>query len=427
MNLNHYPYIPKDIVLRRYQNVNIYDLKHDESFIIDEEAFSLLQLIDGKIDGITIVNQYQKTKQEEVNEILYQFNDLDLVKFSQNRIEDSAEIYTDHIDLPQKNPFDPPYLKNLMINITEKCNLSCKHCYITDKNKIDMPLKELMDIIQEFYNVQGIRLILTGGEPFLYTELKDLLKKLTNIPLQKVMLTNGVLIRKQDNEIIELLKQNNFEIFVSLDGLEEAHNDFRNADCFKEIIQGIKRLLKSDISVSINTMIHKQNLDDFDGMLKLIRSLGKIKNWSIDIPTIDESTPKEIREKYEPSPEKGGEILKNYGWGVIYESDPEGEQFDYACGPFLMAIDVIGKITKCGFFTDQSPGNIFDLGLKKAWRLVQKDLNWNIKDLECANLGCEYLEQCRGGCRYRAYKSSGNIYGIDPYKCVQFGQKIKSK
>ena len=63
MNLNHYPYIPKDIVLRRYQDVNIYDLKHDESFIIDEEAFSLLQLIDGKTDGMTIVNQYEKTKQ----------------------------------------------------------------------------------------------------------------------------------------------------------------------------------------------------------------------------------------------------------------------------------------------------------------------------------------------------------------------------
>ncbi|MHA1725398.1 MAG: hypothetical protein ACTSYC_12625 [Promethearchaeota archaeon] len=43
MNLNQYPYLPNHIALRRYKEINQYDLKNDESYFIDEEAFSLLK------------------------------------------------------------------------------------------------------------------------------------------------------------------------------------------------------------------------------------------------------------------------------------------------------------------------------------------------------------------------------------------------
>ena len=66
---------------------------------------------------------------------------------------------------------------------------------------------------------------------------------------------------------------NNFEIYVSIDGLETSHNDFRDADCFKDSIDGIKLLLKKELKVSINTMVHKQNINEFDDLYKLIHSL----------------------------------------------------------------------------------------------------------------------------------------------------------
>ncbi|MHA1292691.1 MAG: SPASM domain-containing protein, partial [Promethearchaeota archaeon] len=221
-------------------------------------------------------------------------------------------------------------------------------------------------------------------------------------------------------ELLDLIKDNFIEVFVSIDGLERSHNDFRNADCFKASIEGIKLLLERGIDVSINTMIHKKNLKEFDDMLKLLNSIGKIKNWSIDIPTFGNTTPQEIINQYSITPEEGGRILKDYGWGVMYES--EGEQVNYACGPYLMAVDVTGVVTKCGFFTKRSPGNIFDLGFKKSWDGIQKYCNWSIYDLKCKAQNCEYLEECRGGCRYRAFKRTGEILGVDSFKCVQFGK-----
>ena len=424
MNPSYYPYVPKHIVLRRYEQVNIYDLKNDESYIIDDEAYSILKNINGNTSNKKIIEKFPQDKQKEVLEALDDFHELKIIDFSPNIITDTSKLSFDHLNIPDQNPFDQPFLKNLMINITEKCNLQCKHCYITDKNPLDFPLDKLKAIVKNFYKFQGIRLVLTGGEPFLYSKLKELLIFLKDIPIQKVLLSNGMLI-KDNSEILDLLKDNYFEVYVSLDGLESSHNDFRDANCFKDTIDGIKALLENNINISINTMVHKQNLSEFDDLFKLLNSLGKIKNWSIDIPTFDDSISQSIKEKYEISFEEGGQILKDYGWGVIFESESESNDFAYACGPHLMAIDVVGVITKCGFFTEQSVGNIFDLGIKKGWELTQESLNWYLDDLKCRDLNCEFIDDCRGGCRYRGLKNTGDIYGVDSFKCFQFGNLIK--
>ena len=417
MNPKDFPYIPHHIVLRRYEEINIHDLKNDESFVIGDEAFSVLKHINGCNSVENILDKYPENKRQEVTEALNDFHELDIISFSSGDLPDKSLVSTEHLSLPEKNVFKPPYLKNLMINITEKCNLTCKHCYISDKNPIDFPFDKLKEMIRDFYELQGIKLVLTGGEPLLYSQLRDLLIFLKDIPLIKVLLSNGVLF-KENPDLIDLLRDNYFEVFVSIDGLENTHNDFRDADCFQDSIEGIKILLKEDITVSINTMVHKQNLNEFDDMFKLFKSLGIIKNWSIDIPTFDKTTPKAIRDKYEITAKEGGEILRDYGWGEYHSS----ESYDFACGPNIMAIDVLGVVTKCGFFYDENVGNVFDLGLKKSWELLQKNLNWRISELECCKLNCEYLEACRGGCRYRAYQATGDICGIDSYKCAQFGR-----
>ena len=417
MHLKDIPSIPRHIVLRRYEEVNIFDLKNDESFVIDEEAYSVLKLINGSSSVENLLANYPESKKQEVNGALDDFQELDIINLSSISVPDKSAVTIDHITLPEKNIFNPPYLKNLMINITEKCNLTCKHCYITDKNPIDSPFDKLKEIIKDFYELQGVKLVLTGGEPLLYSHLKELLLYLKDIPLIKVLLSNGVLIKKSP-ELIDLLRDNYFEVFVSIDGLERTHNDFRDANCFQDSIEGIKTLLKEGITVSVNTMVHKQNLNEFDEMFKLFKSLGNIKNWSIDIPTFEKTTPKSIRDKYEISAKEGGEVLRDYGWGEYHSS----ESYDFACGPNIMAIDVLGVVTKCGFFYDENVGNVFDLALKKSWELLQKNLNWRISELNCYELNCEFLEACRGGCRYRAYQATGSICGIDSYKCAQFGK-----
>ena len=53
-------------------------------------------------------------------------------------------------------------------------------------------------------------------------------------------------------------------------------------------------------------------------------------------------------------------------------------------------------------------------GLGAAWKKIRPV---RLNDLSC---NCEYLEVCRGGCRFRAELYAG-INGRDPYRCTLYG------
>ncbi len=68
-----------------------------------------------------------------------------------------------------------------------------------------------------------------------------------------------------------------------------------------------------------------------------------------------------------------------------------------------------GTVTKCTFYSDRPVGTIKE-GLRECWKRTRPV---SLKDLRC---DCEYLETCRGGCRYRA-ELIGDPLGKDLYKC----------
>ena len=72
---------------------------------------------------------------------------------------------------------DKPII-DLTIHITEKCNFSCRHCYVSSNPSVkDQLLKEdIISVIKQSskYNCSGI--LFTGGEPFLHPDLNSILK-----------------------------------------------------------------------------------------------------------------------------------------------------------------------------------------------------------------------------------------------------------
>ncbi len=312
INPSLFPYILKNKLIRRYESIELFDFETDDSYDLNEEAYSILQLINGSNSEEDIINRFPYEKQEQVKEALKEYYNLKIIEFSsEKKDENKSELFNSSI-IPKKNLFNQPYLRTLMVNITEKCNLRCDHCYVTDKHQTDFPLEKFKPIIEEFFKLQGLKLVLTGGEPFLYSSFKELLEYLKDIPLQKIILSNGVLI-KDHIDLLDLIKNNINEIYVSIDGLKDAHNEIRNADCFQKTVEGIKILLENNIKVSINTMLHKQNLMEFEALEKFIKNLGNISSWIIDIPTFDDTIPLTIKEKYGISPEEAKTVFGKFG------------------------------------------------------------------------------------------------------------------
>ncbi len=121
-------------------------------------------------------------------------------------------------------------------NITNKCNLSCKHCYINARPELDgrdeLSLEEAKAFIADLAEMKIPLLLFTGGEPLVRKDFWELADYATAKGLKTALSTNGTLITK---EVAAKIKARGIEyVGVSLDSAkEETHDAIRNQPgCF---------------------------------------------------------------------------------------------------------------------------------------------------------------------------------------------------
>jgi radical SAM protein with 4Fe4S-binding SPASM domain len=289
-----------------------------------------------------------------------------------------------------------PSLRYLELQITDECNLRCCHCYIREPGFSRLTVDQTATVLKEFEKMQGLRLLITGGEPLMHPNFREINEMLPGFFFRKVLFTNGLLL----NDRI-LASLNADEIQVSIDGLQDAHDALRGKGTYIRAIKSVRRALSAGYEVSVSTMVHPKNLGDFDKMEQLFKGMG-IKDWIVDIPCATGRLAD--NPEFRISPEDGGRYLK-YGYGEGFHSGPSG----FACGLHLMAVMANGSVCKCSFYATSPVGSIEE-GLKRCWSRIKPV---GLNKLKC---DCTRMELCRGGCRYRALLL-GDPLGKDLYKC----------
>ncbi|MFQ3675387.1 MAG: radical SAM protein, partial [Endomicrobiia bacterium] len=112
-------------------------------------------------------------------------------------------------------------------HITERCNLSCIHCY-KEPFREELGLEELKFILNNiisFVKDRQLNLILTitGGEPFLKEEIYELVEYANNFEeISNInFISNGTILPKKN--FSNLKKMSNY--YVSLESCVEFDND----------------------------------------------------------------------------------------------------------------------------------------------------------------------------------------------------------
>lgn len=137
--------------------------------------------------------------------------------------------------------------------VTYRCNGRCKTCGIW---KISEPDKGVMSLneIQEIFSANSILLKglesiqLTGGEPFLREDLVDIIEVIHDLsPTCFVWLpTNGLtpsLVKGTISQIFDRMKDISVGVSVSLDGIEEVHDEQRGlAGSYKRALKTLSNL-----------------------------------------------------------------------------------------------------------------------------------------------------------------------------------------
>lgn len=379
-----YPMLAPGHILRELESPVVYDIIKDELYELDNEAFKFLK----KCNGRTLFPDLLVNGKSDEN--------IDfMLEEGIIRITDGKEIRK------VKAPRSPiPSLRYLLLNITNICNLSCKHCYLQDPGKLEMDLNIFEKTVSQFEEMGGLKLMISGGEPLIHSRFWELMEILSSYELRVILLSNGTLI---DRTTAKKLSGYVHEVQVSIDGIR-SHDLLRGKGSYARSMKGISSLNESGIPVSIATMVHKFNTCEFEEMGKLFSKKGAI-SWSVDVPCIV-GTLTENRDFVLDLKEAANYLKYGFGAGA-HESTG-----DHTCGSHLCSVEPDGSVSKCGFFENEPAGDVNDL--RSAWENICKSWLWKIDELECKD--CAVLHECKGGCRFRARQYKG-ILAPDPLMC----------
>jgi MoaA/NifB/PqqE/SkfB family radical SAM enzyme len=181
-------------------------------------------------------------------------------------------------------------------DLTEKCNLSCKHCYLAkftpNEYQSDMEINCWNDLFENLCAKGVRRVLLLGGEPALRMDVILLSKQI--FPYVDII-TNGT---------IYIPEEFNDRLYISIDGNEQTHDNLRGKGTFRQIINNYKY----DKRVIIAMTLTKENYIEMEDMIKLAKEF-KFRGVACDIYTpapdtgnndpmfIDEVTRKNIIEE----------------------------------------------------------------------------------------------------------------------------------
>lgn len=395
-------FLSRDAALKWLETTSIYQIAKDELYELDEVSFGFLKNCALPSGGST--------------------DDTEFIDYCLNEGILTREGIS--VNRPPLIKSPEPSLRYLELQITKNCNFNCKHCFLgtqnppippfphsggfaeekvkggngglSNQNFSELSVPQIRALLKEFEEMQGLRVLITGGEPLVHRQFEEINELLPAFFIRKILFTNGSLLSKK---VLKRLNVN--EIQISIDGLEHAHDALRGKGTYRLALNAAKRALDSGFEISVSTMVHAHNLEDFDEMDRLFKGLG-IKDWTVDVPCIAGNLHE--HEEFHTAPHLGGKYFR-YGYGEGLHASTAG----FGCGLHLMAIMADGRMAKCTFYADRPLGTIKE-GLRECWGRIQPI---KLPSLTC---DCSHIESCRGGCRFRA-ELLGDSLGKDLYKC----------
>lgn len=169
-----------------------------------------------------------------------------------------------------------PCLQNIVVEITQKCNERCLHCYIPHENKnsvmSDKDFYNIVDMCSEIKTIVNFRL--TGGECMSHPSFKHYIKYVKERGFALILLTNLTLL---DDDIIKILKTGTLsQVQVSLFALDPNVHDRITTipGSLNRTLKNIERLKSAGIPVAIATQAMEINKNSIDELYKYAKNNG---------------------------------------------------------------------------------------------------------------------------------------------------------
>ena len=341
-------------------------------------------------------------------------------------------------------PVDQSFSFFVQWHLTERCNLRCTHCYQEESvtNEMDLDqikggIADVREMLESWSDSYGIEFEpsfnITGGEPFLRSDLFPILEDAVVRGFEVYLLTNGTLVDRQKARSLRHIGVKGVQ--VSLEGPEDVHEAIRGKESFNRALKGIRYLTDEGIPVTLNVTLSAANVDYFTDLINLASGLRVPKlGFSRLVPSGrgmgllgSMLTGDRLRDAYE-------EIFSNAREGLeIVTGDPVATQMrlpvppdgeglvpNGGCAAGVSGLTILpdGTITPCRRLNIPI-GNVLTDSLREIWatsRVLEKLRTKSTYKGKCGS--CPRWSSCRG-CRAIAYayslsRGKGDMLAEDP-------------
>ncbi|PIQ99617.1 MAG: hypothetical protein COV66_10715 [Nitrospinae bacterium CG11_big_fil_rev_8_21_14_0_20_45_15] len=288
---------------------------------------------------------------------------------------------------------------HVAISVTNRCNLTCDYCFASYNahESDDITLEKMIALVDELAAL-GTRLInLTGGEPLIRDDIKEIIDYITVKKGMKCSLsTNGLPLREKFDAL-----ENISSINISLDGDEAQHNNNRGPQNYAKIIDAIEFAVDNKLQVSTCTVLNNANKNCVDEVIELAKEkkvlsifhfpYGRIKeedNKQFDV--IGREDTQRIMQKIIDYKDKGYPVyycnkthayIRDWPYEKLSKmlhteaeiKDKDFEIIPCKAGDLYCFIDANGRVYPCSVLTGQAEVlNFLEVGFQKAWDHLPK-------------------------------------------------------
>jgi heme b synthase len=337
--------------------------------------------------------------------------------------------------------------------ITRSCNLLCEHCRASARSgpyEDELSTAECFALLDQISAMGRPIIILTGGEPLLRGDVFDIARYAAAKGLRVAIGSNGTLI--SPDAAAEMAQIPVSRISVSLDFPDpELQDGFRCSEgAYEKAVAGIKNARQAGVEVQINSTITRRNARYLPELVSLALELGAAAfHPFLLVPTgrgkglaDQELSPRDyeatLRWIWQKQSELGDSIMfkptdaPHYyrvakQCGAVFNNAHGMNAMTRGClaGTGFCFISHTGRVQGCGYL-DIEAGNIRQQGFAEIWNgsaLFNELRDLSLLKGKCG--ACEFVAVC-GGCRARAYESTGDYLAAEPY-CAYTPEALRGK
>tara|TARA_Y100001937_G_scaffold110236_1_gene155616 strand:- start:427 stop:1311 length:885 start_codon:yes stop_codon:yes gene_type:complete len=181
---------------------------------------------------------------------------------------------------PEKNTFS-----EVVADLTHRCNMKCKNCYIPNRDVPDMDVDKLIECISKFPKKITMRLI--GAEPTMRRDLPEIIERVKKTGHRAILLTNG--LRLSNLQYAQSLKDAGLRhCYISLNGVDndDWYEEIDELRCSTKKIMALENMHKVGLMIDVGCILVKGCNDDAPARMINLMNQKKISNCVIRFKNI---------------------------------------------------------------------------------------------------------------------------------------------